>query len=291
MNSGQGSAYVSTLNTVFGLIDKGDWDSAEKAWMAAPAWMRRRYYANNPSSTLFRGGKGGSGGSGGGIPDAKYKLYIKEMGKWVDLMKNGEDAAADKFFRNMPKWMQDFYLARHPDQALLKENMKMQSLLEEYFLANKASQRAMLKNNPALAKWLMQNDAKAARTNALMFLYDRLPDDPWIKRVFREKYPEVFSKEAEGEAKKQAVWKTLEENPELVAPWQRWYADIIKTLTEAEKYIKARPKQLEVDREDEKRRRHEGGKSAEETSEQIRSYVRQMQNLNKRQPNLEQGIQ
>jgi hypothetical protein len=241
MSSGQGKAYVSTLNQVFDLIDAGNWDAAERIWNSAPAWLRKRYYANNPDSKLFRGK---SSGGGGGITDGQYAQYTRMMGKWVDFLRDGNQAGADKYFRSMPKWAQDFYLARHPDKALLKETLKFQTLAEEYFGADKAHQEAILQNNPAFAKWLHQNDTTAERTNAILFVYSRL-EDPWLKRIFREKYPDIFSKEAQGEAKKAQIQGILDEYPQFRPAWRRWRADIEATLAEAMKYEKARPRQGE----------------------------------------------
>ena len=286
-SSGRGTAYVSNLNTMFGMIDAGDWDGAERYWNNMPAWMRRRYYANNPDSTLFRGGSGGgSGSTGGGISDAKYKQYIGMMQKWVDLQKDGKDAEADKYFRSLPKWAQDFYLARHPDKALLKEDMQMQTLLMDFFGANKAEREAMKANNPKLMKWLQENSTKAARANAIQFLYSKLPDDPWLKRVFREKYPEVFSAEARGQKNIDKVSAILAEHPSFIKAWMKWYKDINETLLEAMKWSQARPKEILPERltfdPD-----HGDSLSAEETSSRVDRSVRATQELNKRLPKLD----
>ena len=132
--------------------------------------MRDRYYQLNPDSQLFRGkyydkdgnyiGGSGSGGSHGpSMSDSQFKQLHGPDEAWVDLMKDGKEDKADDFFRSMPKWAQEFYLARNPDKALLQESDRMLALLENYFLADKANQKAMLRNNPALAKWLHENDA------------------------------------------------------------------------------------------------------------------------------------
>jgi hypothetical protein len=291
MNSGQGTQYVSMLNQMFDLIDGGNWDAAERVWQSAPSWMRRRYYANNPSSTLFRGGKGSSGsgytsyGSGGGISDAKYKQYSRLMKKWVDLYKDGKDKQAEKYFASLPEWAKDFYIRQHPDKALLKESLAMQTLVADYMLANKAHQRQMLIDSPQLARWLNDNDAKSAWANAVQFAYGKITD-PWQQRVFREKYPEIFSKEAIGKAKIDAVMATLGENPALVQPWLRWYKHIAKTLAEAMKYMKSRPKPLKVEHDYERRGNHRG-MSAEEVSERVDKYINRAPALNKRMPKLE----
>ena len=286
--SGRGTAYVSTLNKMFGQIDAGNWDAAERIWKSAPAWMRNRYYANNPDSTLFRGGgKGGSGGGGGiSISDAKYKQYTGMMQKWVDLMRDGKDKQADAYFRSLPKWAQDFYLARNKDKALLKEDMNMQSLLMDFFGANKAAREAMKKNNPKLMKWLNENSTKAARANAIQFLYSRLPDDPWLKRVFREKYPDVFSAEAKGKANVDRVTQILTEHPEFQDAWMKWYEEINKTLLEALKWTSSKPKEILPERlafDPE----HGDSLSAEETSKRVSQAVRNVQAVNKRLPKLE----
>jgi len=282
--SGRGAAYVGTLNSVFSLIDAGNWDAAEAAWNKAPAWMRRRYYANNPSSTLFKGG-GGSGG--GGIPDAQYKQYIGMMGKWVDLLKDGKDKAAMDYFRSLPKWAQDFYLKAHPEKELMKQDDKMLRILEDYFGANKASQQAMLENNPKLVKWLQENDTQGAWINAVTYTYQNLPDDPWLKRVFREKYPEIFSKEAAGKAAVKSVDETLRDNPQMQAGWEKWYADIMSTLEEALKWMHARPKSPEVDHSYLRQAAGHEGRSAADVGEDVRTYQQRNAMLNKRMPKQE----
>jgi hypothetical protein len=284
LNSGTGSQYVQNLNTVFSLIDKGDWDAAERAWNAMPAWQRKRYYANNPDSTLFRG-KGGSGGSsGGGMPDAKYKKYIGHMTKWVDLLKDGREEEAKKYFASLPAWVKEQYTKTHPDKALLKESLRMQTLVEDYLLANKAHQQQMLEDSPALARWLNDNDAGAAWRNAVQYAYTQLPDDPWLKRVYREKYPEIFSDEAVGQAKIDDVMETLGEHPELAQPWLKWYKHIAASLAEAMKYMSPRPKEFHVERAPRKPGGHHGGMSADEVGQRVEKWLRSSRTVNKRLP-------
>jgi hypothetical protein len=280
MTSGGGTQYVSNLNTIFSLIDKGDWDGAEKVWNSMPAWMRKRYYANNPDSTLFRG----KGGSGGGISDAKYKKYVGYMKKWADLQKDGKEGAANKYFKSLPKWVQDFHLRVNPDKALLKETLRMQTLVADFLAANKAHQQQMLIDSPALARWLNDNDAGAAWRNAVQYVYSTITD-PWLKRVYREKYPEIFSDEAKGKAMTDDVMDTLEENPELANPWLKWYKHIATTLAEAMKYANARPGEFEMDHSRVRRRgSSHHGMSAEELSEMVEKRTGRTLSVNKRMP-------
>ena len=287
-SGGRGFVYVGTLNQMFDQIDAGNWDRAEAIWNSAPAWVRRRYYANNPDSTLFRGQRsGGTGGysrgSGGGISDAKYKQYVQGMKQWVNLLRDGKDDEAVRYFQSLPQWMQDFYVRNNPDKALIKEDMKMQALLQDYFLADRANQQAMLKNNPRLAKWLNENDTQTARRNAINYMYSQLPDDPWLKRVYREKYPEVFGKEAVGRQRRRAVLDTLNDHPEFRGAWEEWLEDIYSTLQEAMKYMTARPKSPEVDHS-RMRRRGYRGMSAEEVSERVDRESKREWKLDKRAP-------
>jgi hypothetical protein len=285
MSSGMGTQYISMLDEMFGQIDNGDWDAAEKIWKSAPKWMRDMYRKNNPGSKLFTGK---SGGTGGGLPDAQFKRYVKMMKKWVDLQKDGKDKAADAYFKSLPKWAQDFYLERHPDKSLLREDMAMQRLLAEYMGANKAHQQQMLEDSPRLARWLNENNAGAAWRNAVMYTYREI-EDPWLKRVFREKYPEIFGAEARGERNIKSVMDTLEQNPEFSDAWLRWYRHIAASLEEALKYMNARPKDLKSDHSLMKRASHHGF-SAEEVRKNQREYPRRMFQTNKRLPALEQSI-
>jgi hypothetical protein len=262
LSQGQSSGYITMLNSLFARIDAGDWDGAESIWFSAPAYMRSQYYANNPSSTMFRGGgksgwdpnkyKGGGSGytrgsGGGGIPDAQFKQYTKMMGKWVGLLQDGKDDAADAYFKGLPKWAQNFYLQRNPDKKFLIESDKNLALLSEYLQSDKAEQRRMLESMPKFATWLNQYDSGAAFRNAVMWSYQNLPKDAWLRRVFREKYPDIFSKEAIGQKKIDDVFATLEGHPDLAPAWMRWYEDIVKTSIEAMKYMKPRPKEVTMD--------------------------------------------
>jgi hypothetical protein len=292
MTSGEGSVYVQSLNKMFNMIDKGDWDGAESYWNSLPSWMRNRYYQSNPDSTLFKGGSGGSsgsGGSGGGWSDAKYKKYIKYMNKWSNLQKDGKPGEAKKYYESLPAWVRETHEKKHKDTVQLKNDMKFRGMMQDYMSADPEEQAAMLKNNPGLAQWLNSLDSDMAWRNSVYYIYSTI-EDPWLKRIYREKYPEIFSKEAKGEAYKQRVMDTLDEHPEFAKPWLKWYESIANSLEEAMKYSVSRPKQLLPDHEYYRHSGHQTGMSADEVRKRTRNYARQAWDVKKRLPNLEKAI-
>jgi hypothetical protein len=285
MNSGASSAYVQNLNHVFGLIDNGDWDAAEDYWNRMPAWQRQRYYNNNPDSTLFRG-KGGP--SSGGWPDAKYKKYVGYLNKWDALMQDGKFKEAEKYYKSLPAWVRETHEKSYADRKQIAQELKLMPLIQEYIGADRAEQDAMLQNNPRLARWINDNAQGAAWRDAVYNAYRNL-DDPWLKRVYREKYPEIFSKEARGERYKNEVFDTLKQHPELSDLWMKHYERIADTLMEAQKYAVSRPKEVLPDHEVHKRGSHTGF-SAEEVRLNTRARPRRAWQTFKRMPNLETAI-
>lgn len=243
MSSGQYSAYGNTLDAMFAQIDKGDWDAARDVWDAAPSWVRS-WYVNHNGRTPFES-KGG--GSGGGISDTQFRSYMAYMKQWVGIMRKGGDAKADAYFRSLPEWAKAFYLKRNPDKSLLMEDDQTFRLAMAYFGADREEQQAMLNRNPALARWLNENDTKAERANALNFIYSRLPDDPWLRRVFRERYPEVFSAEAKGKATEAAIMEVLAKHPDLNKDFMKWYEHITMRVEDALMWMEPRPAPVPFD--------------------------------------------
>jgi hypothetical protein len=48
----------------------------------------------------------------------KQKLYTAAMKAWIDVVKNNE-LMAIYFFRQLPTWIRDMYLEKHPEKAYL----------------------------------------------------------------------------------------------------------------------------------------------------------------------------
>jgi hypothetical protein len=241
MSSGQYSAYGQTLDRMFAQIDAGDWDGARRVWDAAPSWFRS-WYVNHNGKTPFEGD-----GKGGGISDPQFREYMGYMKQWVGIMRQKGDAAADDYFRSLPEWAQAFYLKRNPDKNLLMEEDRTFSIIMDYFTADREEQEAMLRRSPALARWLNENDTAGAKHNALQFIYSRLPNDPWLRRVFRERYPEVFSAEAEGRRTEAAIMEVLAKHPDLNKDFMKWYEHITMRVEDALMWMEPRPKPVPFD--------------------------------------------
>jgi len=243
--------YGQTLTKFFNLMEKKDFAAAEHMWNTMPKWIKRTYIQHNPKSSLADGwgghgkGKPFVAGGGGSLTDAQFKGYSASMGKWVKIMQTEGRAAGAEYFRGLPKLFQDFYLEHHPDKALLKYNDRFTTKLADYFLADSANQAQML-DDPQLLKWLHANNSELERKNAIRYLYLTLPNDAWIKRVFREKYPEVFSKEATGAQSIQSTLGKLAANPQMEQGFLDQLDKIWAGVAEAQKH-QAKPSRTIVE--------------------------------------------
>jgi len=205
-----------------------------------PEWVKYRYFLNHPDSKMKNGG--GSGGGTGSSP------YSRAMGKWVGLLKKGDEEGAKAYFNSMPKAFRDRYYAKHPEQKL-RNNVKMVGQLADYFTADDASRAEYLRANPQFAKWLKTQGTSAAyRRVMITTAYQAIPkEEAWLRRVFREKYPEVFSKEAAGQATLKSVYASLSAHPDMIPSFQKWLAAIWASYAENAKHTKAPPKPIEWD--------------------------------------------
>lgn len=272
----RGSKYYGYMSRWAQLLDGKDLQKAFDYFDNLPEWVKDQYFENNPDSKMRRdgapSGKGGKwvdyGPSKGGpsLSDAQFSQYTKMMGKWVNLLKTQGKEVANDYFRSMPQWAQDFYAARHPDKALLRESDAQLKKMAMFFLADEAHQNEMIASDPSILKWLHENASGTQRINAIMYLYASLPDDAWMKRTFREKYPEVFSPEAKGERTIQGVLDKLAENPRLQPGFLAALQSLWDGVAEAQKHQLAPPKQMEMDREKRRRKSHRH-RSAKEVSE------------------------
>jgi hypothetical protein len=121
--------------------------------------------------------------------------------------------------------------------------------LGDYFAADDANRAQYLKDNPEFAKWLTAHTKSAAQRKMLITVaYQAIPkSEPWLRRVFREKYPEVFSKEATGAATLKNVYAGLTLHPEMLPSFEKWVAAIWASYAENAKHTAARPKPIEWD--------------------------------------------
>jgi len=196
-----------------------------------PQWVKDRYFAKNPNGF----GKGGGGTS----------PYAKAMGKWVKLLQDGDKDGAKTYFDSLPQAFKDRYYAKHPD-AKLRSDIKRVGQLGQYFAADDANRAQYLIDNPLFAKWLKAQGSKSS-TRRMMILaaYQGLPqEDQWLRRVFREKYPEVFSKQAAGDASIRKVASFLVEHPDMTPAFEKWMKAVLASYAEELKHEKAPPKPI-----------------------------------------------
>ena len=255
LSDSQFKQYSKMMGKWVSLAKSGNDAAADAYFNSLPAWAKNFYKSRHHG-----------GGKGSGLSDSQFSEYTKMMGKWVDLLKTKGKDAADDYFRSLPGWAQDFYAKRHPDKALLRESDAQLRKMAMFFLADEAHQNAMIAKDPSILKWLNENASGTQRINAIMYLYSSLPDDAWIKRTFREKYPEVFSPEAKGERAIQGVLDKLAANPKYQPGFLVALQAVWDEVAEAQKHQLAPPKQMEMERPKRRRKSHRR-RSAKEVSE------------------------
>lgn len=198
-------------------------------------------------------------------PEARQRsldgqAYYATIGGWVELLKAKDYVAADRYFRAMPAWMQEKYYAKHPDQRA-KNELDSEALRHgaEYFLAQGDDKLAILAKYPQLRQWLADNGGEEGAMRGLVqAMYRAIPSsEPWLKRTFREKFPEIFGQEAAGERRLEAVARDLAEHPEMLPFFERALKLQSSLFMEQLKRSKTAPKPWTIER---KRRVHQKGK-------------------------------
>lgn len=199
--------YMSYMEKWVAFYKRRDYEGGAAFFDKLPEWVKDRYFAKHPDK------KGLGGGS----------AYAKAMGKWVELLQAGKKDEAKAYFASLPQAYKDRYYAKHPEQKL-RDDIKRVGQLGQYFAADDANRVLYLQQNPEFAKWLAaQGDDESTRRMMIMAAYRALPpDDQWLRRVFREKYPEIFSKEAKGEASLRKTYAFLAEHPDMLPSFEKW---------------------------------------------------------------------
>lgn len=149
-----------------------------------------------------------------------------------------------RYFNSLPKWAKDRYFAKHPENRVKFEtSAAMFEKARKYFAADRAGQEQFLAENRDFAKWLAQNGtSKESERFAILAAYRSIPkEEAWLRRVFREKYPEIFSAEALGERKLRKVYATLSKHPEASDGFEKWVKAIWDSYEEMLKRGNIRP--------------------------------------------------
>jgi hypothetical protein len=178
------------------------------------------------------------------------------MGRWVKTFDGPDKGAGMKFFWSMPKWVRDRYFASHPGKRVeFEAKLKYGALLADYFTADDGMRPRFLSAHPDFARWLLTN-MKSSKTILILAAYAAIPKtDQWLRRVMREKYPEVFSQEAKGEQRLRRVYEKLGRHPAMLPAFEEWEKAILAAYEEMLRKSGARPRQVTLDHAGERRRR------------------------------------
>jgi hypothetical protein len=220
--------YIRHISVWGKLVGKGNWTAANAAWDHLPQWVKDEYYSKHPGKRHQA---------------QQTSQYLGYMQHWVHLFDAKDKTGAMKYFNSLPQWARDRYYAKHPQNRMKWEtDAKMWAKLSNYFATDKANQDKMLAENPDLVRWLAKNATDAeARRAAIMNAYAAIPkDQAFLKKVFRDKYPDIFSQQALGDRKLQTVAAALSKHPEMSASFEKFAAGAWATYTEMLKHV-ARP--------------------------------------------------
>lgn len=239
----QSGEYLSLIAPWGKAANAGDWDRAERLWAALPQWVKDRYYETNKIDKKAA------------VAAQEYRSYMK---RWVAYFEAGDNEGAMKYFWSMPSSVRERYFAKYPEKRIKYEaELKYRTQLVEYFAADgEAARTAYLAAHPDLARWLAANasDEEAERT-AIMQAYRMIePTDTWLKRVYRERYPEIFSPEAVGERRLRRVFDKLAAHPEMTAEFERWVEKVWASYAEMVKHHTPKRPDIELDRSRRNRR-------------------------------------
>jgi hypothetical protein len=226
-----GQEYFRWISQWVSHLQRDDFDGAQSVWDSMPAWVKDRYFAGHPDSKM-RDGMGAAAGQGGlffSSPEAKQRFldgqaYYAALGRWIKLLEAKDYRAADRYFRGLPEWMREKYFAKHPDQRAKAElDQAALRAAAEYFLASGDDKLKILRRYPALREWLRAHGGEEeAHRGLIAAIYAAIPSsEPWLKRTFRERFPEIFSQEAAGQRRLDSVAADLARNPEALPFFRR----------------------------------------------------------------------
>jgi hypothetical protein len=234
-------------------------------WFKSPE-SRDRYIAfieNGGSDGSFSEGFAETGGFRSADSRQRFldgQAYYAALGTWVNMLKAQDFVAADRYFRTLPEWMREKYYAKHPDQRA-KAELDSEALRygAEYFLAQGDAKLAVLAKYPQLRAWLAEHGGEEGAMRGLVqAMYRAIPsNEPWLKRTFRERFPEVFGQAAAGERRIAKVARNLAEHPEMLPFYERALALQSSLYSEQLKLNKVAPRPWSMER---KRRLAKKGK-------------------------------
>lgn len=253
--------YSKAMGQWVALMDAGNKDAANKFFDALPQAIKNQYFKAHPDSKM-------NPVNWTDYPTTGASAYSAAMGQWVALLKAGDKAGGKAFFDALPQAFKDIYYKNHPD-AKLRADIPRLAQLSLYFAASDVGKTQYLIDNPEFGQWLKLNDTGDTQRVALITAaYESIPSsDQWIKKIFRDKYPEIFSKEAEGLATLKSTYAKIAANPEMEPAFQKWVDAIWARYAQELKYKGPIPRPLATVHTPPKRPLHSGGRSAEWVSQ------------------------
>lgn len=251
------NVYIRSMRTWGGLFDSKGGSAAMAYFNSLPSWIRERYFASHPGQRE---------------KFAANDAYGRAMRGWIRYFDKEDYEGAEKYFNALPLWMRQRYFGNNPDKSpgpgftypkpdfVMDE--KFGPLLGKYFLGTPSEKAALLRNNPAFKRYLAERGGGAARRAAMiMAAYQALPPDPWLRRIFQERYPEVFSEEAKGIARNRSLKAKLRASPGIRPAYEQALEELTKTYFKSIPGYGVLPKPMEVTRLNEelkaKKRRRE----------------------------------
>lgn len=241
-----GKEYFGYISSWIERLKVEDFAGADALWQRMPAWVHDRYFAKNPDSKM-RDGMGGDPMAtprGQAVADTTYS---GAMQTWVALLQAKQYERADQYFGDLPDWIKERYYVKHPDQRA-KHDLDAGILAKgaSYFLADPRDKARYL--TPELRTWLAAHGGSEGAMRGLVFaIYRAIPSsEPWLKRTFRERYPELFGKEEQGRRRSDKVLRTLAEHPEMLPFYERALRLQTQLYTEQLRRSAKPPKPLEM---------------------------------------------
>jgi len=177
--------------------------------------------------------------------------YFAAISTWAAMLREKDYVQADSYFHALPAWIKERYWTKHPDQRAQGE-LSNQLLRggAEYFLASDGDKLKVLEKYPQLREWLQKwGGDEAAMRGLIMAMYRAIPStEAWLKRTFRERFPDVFGVKELGARRVQSVLTRLARNPEMQPFYDRAFALQSLLYTEQLKRSKVPPKPMVMER-------------------------------------------
>lgn len=213
-DSARNSAYIGAMQKWVGFFERGDPDGAMSYFNGLPTWMKERYYAKHPDK---RDGF------------SQDSAYSKAMAGWIKLLEADDHEGARAYFNALPDAIKERYWKAHPEKRDFTVDQDMFAKLTAMFELQPSEQADYLEANPDLVKWMgdRAGGKEEVRRAMILQVYRAIPPgQSWLKGVLRDRYPEIFSKEAQAARQDAKTAAQLAAHPELAEGYQR-YIDLI----------------------------------------------------------------